>query len=160
MNVFDTLSKMVDHFPGGRAVMAVRLDVSDEVLRKKLAGSRNHNLSALEAVRISDLCIEAKSEHCYLYASLISASAGRLLALPVYEMTPKQDLRTDTAGMMKECADLLGEVTLALSDEQISDNELKRIEKEAAEAIEKLQAVLRGAQARNEANKPAYLRAA
>lgn len=160
MNLFDTLTKMVDHFPGGRAVMAVRLDVTDEVLRKKLSGSRNHNLSALEVVRISELCIEAKSEHCYLYVNLVNGSAGKLLELPVRDMATKQDLRTDMAGLLKECSDTFQVLTSALADERISDNEMRDIGRELAEMAERLQAVQRGARERHEASKPTHLRAA
>jgi hypothetical protein len=40
MNSLDALRKMVDHYPGGRAAVALRLGKTDEVLRKELSGAQ------------------------------------------------------------------------------------------------------------------------
>jgi hypothetical protein len=166
MNSLDALRLMVDHFPGGRPVMAVRLGLEldakgdSEVLRKELSGSASHKLGVIRAHQISEICMDAKSPHCYAYVNAVCGSAGRMLDLPVREMTGKQDLRNDAAGLMKEGTDVLLELNSALADEEISDNELARIEREAAEVFERAQALVRGARARNAAGKPAYLKAA
>ena len=159
MNSIDALRKMVDHYPGGRAVIAARLGKTDEVLRKELSGAQSHKLGLVDAHAISDMCLEVQSEHCHALINAISGTAGRFIELPVRQMVEKQDLRKDAAVMLKEGTDVLTELTVALADEQISDNELTRIEREVADAVESLQAVLRGAQARNMAGKPS-LRAA
>lgn len=167
MNILDALRLMVDHFPGGRPVMAVRLGLEldakgdSEVLRKELSGSASHKLGVVRANQISEICMDAKSPHCYAYVNAVCGGAGRMLELPVREMTVgKQDLRDEAAGVVKEGTDVLIELNAALADDQISDNELRRIDKEIDEAQAKLQELRRDAHARNKAGKPAHLRAA
>lgn len=159
MNQLDALKKMCDHYPGGRAALAVRLDKSDEVLRKELSGDAKFKMGAIDASAISEMCIEAQSQHCYAYVNAVSGNAGRLLELPVRDMVEKQDLRGEMAGLLKECSDTFQVLTTALSDNTISDNERRAVERELGELAEKLQAVHRGVRANNEASKPA-LRAA
>ena len=160
MNAQDALRLMIDNYPGGRAVLAARRGKTEEVVRKETCGSPSHKLGLLDAIAYSDMCIEAQSPHCYAFVNSVAGAAGRFIELPVRDMVGKQDLRNEAAAVMKEGTDVLIELNAALADEEISDNELRRIEKEVAEAEERLQAVLRGAQARNKAGKPAHLRAA
>jgi hypothetical protein len=160
MNSLDALRKMVDHYPGGRASVAARLGKTDEVLRKELSGATSHKLGVVDAQTIAEMCCEAKSQHCHALVNSIAANSGGFVALEVREMVAKQDLRNDAASLMKEGTDVLLELNSALADEQISDNELARIEREAGEVFERMQAIVRGARARNLAGKPAHLRAA
>lgn len=159
MNQLDALKKMCDHYPGGRAALAVRLDKSDEVLRKELAGDPKFKMGIVDASAISEMCIEVQSQHCYAFVNAVNGNAGRLLELPVRDMVAKQDLRGDMAGMLKECSDVFQGLTVALADDTISDNERRAIEKELGELAEKVQTIHRGVRANNEASKP-FLRAA
>lgn len=155
MNSLDALRKMVDNYPGGRAAIALRLGKTDEVLRKELSGAQSHKLGVIDAESIADLCHDAQSAHCNALANTFASRSGGFVELPVRDMADKHDLRADTAGLLKEASDALGVITEALADEQISDNELKRIEREVAEVAEKAQAVLRDARERNAASRPA-----
>jgi len=159
MNQLDALKKMCDHYPGGRAAIALRLGKSDEVLRKELAGDPKFKMGAIDAAAISTMCIEAQSAHCNAYATSVASDCGGFVSLEVREMG-KQDLRSEMAGMLKECSDAFGVLTESLADESISDNEMRRIEREIAEVFEKTQTVLRGARARNQAGRPALKAAA
>lgn len=150
MNSLDALRKMVDHYPGGRAAVAARLGKTDEVLRKELSGAASHKLGVVDAAAINEMCAEAHSEHCESLATSISAGAGGFVALPVREMgSQKQDLRTDMAQLLKECSDAVLVLTTALSDDAISDNELRVIQREVGELLSKSQDVLRGARENN-----------
>lgn len=160
MNEHDALRLMARHIPGGLEVLAVRLGKSEETLRKELAGDTKFKLGLRDAVAISEMCIEAKSEHCYAFVNSLAGKAGNLVALPVREMGSKQELRGEMAGMLKECSDSFGALTEALSDDRISDNERRTIERELGELAARLQAVHRGVRENNEASKPAHLRAA
>lgn len=161
MNAQDALRLMIDNYPGGRAVIAARLGKTEEVLRKETCGSPSHKHGLNDAVTISDMCIEAQSPHCYAFVTAIGAPAGRFIELPVREMpTPKQDLRSDMAQLLKECSDAVLALTTALADETISDNELRTIQREVGELLSKSQDVLRGASENNAAHKPAHIRAA
>lgn len=160
MNSLDALRKMVDHYPGGRAAVAARLGKTDEVLRKELSGATSHKLGVVDATMIAEMCADAQSQHASAFANGLAALTGAFVALPVREMVAKQDLRDEAAGVVKEGTDVLIELNAALADDQISDNELRRIDKEIDEAQAKLQELRRDAHARNKAGKPAHLRAA
>lgn len=150
MNSLDALRKMVDHYPGGRAAVAARLGKTDEVLRKELSGAATHKLGLVDAAAISEMCADAKSEHCEELATSISAASGGFVALPVREMSGvKQDLRADMAQLLKECSDAVLALTTALADDAISDNELRVIQREVGELLSKSQDVLRGARENN-----------
>jgi hypothetical protein len=156
MNELDAIRLIVANFPGGLEVVALRIGKpSAETLRKELAGAPGFKFSLAHARQISILAIEAQSPHCYAFANVIAGDAGQMIGLPARDMAEKHDLRADTAGLLKEASDALGVITEALADELISDNELKRIERETAEVIEKAQDVLRDARERNAASKPA-----
>ena len=162
MNANDALKLGVRHYPGGLEVIAVRIGKPEETLRKELSGNDpKFKLGLTTAMLISDLLIEAKSAYCYAFVNAIHGAAGRLLELPVHEMPPeKQDLHADSAVLLKECSDVIGAVTAALADGQISDNERKAIGRELSELLAQIQVVERDVRANNEAGKPTSLRAA
>lgn len=155
MNELDAIRLIVANFPGGLEVVALRIGKPAETLRKEIAGAQTFKLGVVHASQISTMAIDAQSPHCYAFVNVIAGDAGRFIELPVRDMADKHDLRADTAGLLKEASDALGVITEALADEQISDNELKRIERETTEVVEKAQAVLRDARERNAAGKPA-----
>jgi hypothetical protein len=155
MNELDAIRLIVANFPGGLEVVALRIGKPAETLRKEIAGAQNFKLGVVHAAQISAMAIDAQSPHCYAFINAIAGDSGRMLELPIRDVeVSKQDLRTDAASLMKEGTDVLMELNAALADEQISDNELARIEREAAEVLERTQAIVRGARARNLAGKP------
>ena len=160
MNSLDALRKMVDHFPGGRAVVAARLGKTDEVLRKELSGATSHKLGVVDAHSIADMCREAASPHCDALATTIACGSGGFIRLEVRDLCGKQDLHVDMAGVLKETSDAFQVLTEALADDRISDNERARIERELLELMAKCQDLMRSTRAFNEAHKPAHLRAA
>lgn len=149
MNALDALRKMVDHYPGGRAAIAARLGKTDEVLRKELSSAQTHKLGVIDSQAIAEMCAEARSEHADALAN------GFVSLLPVRDMpVAKQDLRQDAALLLKEGTDVLQELTVALADETISDNEMVRLDREIGDVFERLQSLLRGVKANNAASKP------
>jgi hypothetical protein len=160
MNTLDALRKMVDHYPGGRPAMAVRLGKNDEVLRKELSGAHTHKMGVVDASMISTLCMEVGSPFSDLYATTVAVTSGGFVRLEVRNMPGKQDLREDMSSLLKECSDVIVKLTEALADEKISDNERRSIEKELADVFTKAQDLLKGTEARNEASRPVGLRSA
>ncbi|MDM0011972.1 transcriptional regulator [Variovorax sp. J22P168] len=155
MSPLDAMRLMIDNYPGGRAAVAVRIGKSEEVLRKETSGHGAFKHGLADAVTISDMCIEAQSPHCYAFVNEVAGRAGRLVELPAHEGANKQDIRADVAGLLKECSDTVAVVTEALADETISDNELRHVEREIEELVERAQAVCAGARARHAASRPA-----
>ena len=160
MNSNDSLRLMVAFYPGGREAMAVRLGITEELLRKELSGAPSHKMGVTRAEQISEYCIEAKSENCYAYVNTLNARSGKLLDLPVIDMVDKQNIRGGMARMLKECSDAVLVLTKALDDETISDNELRAIQREVLELLASGQEVLNAARSNNAASKPSHIRVA
>jgi hypothetical protein len=56
--------------------------------------------------------------------------------------------------MAREFAEVIGQISEVTADGRVSDNELRRVESEAAELVSAVQMVLTALRARNEAGKP------
>lgn len=160
MDSIDALKLMTRQFPGGLPVVALRIGKNEETLRKELSGDAKFKLGHRDCMAISDLCIEAQSPDCYAFVNAIAGGAGQMIALPVRDMADESCIRTDMAGMLKECSDVFGAITEALSDGGICDNDMKRITREVGEMFGKAQSVLQQARAKNLAGKPVHLRSA
>lgn len=75
-SMLDAIRLMVDHYPGGRPALAVRLGLADDTLRKQIAGQKPYILAATTASQVSAMCIEVQSDHCYAYIGILNAEAG------------------------------------------------------------------------------------
>lgn len=161
MNELDALRLMVQHFPGGRPVVAVRLNKSDEVLRKELSGTDPKFKMGLQAaMAISDMCIDAESEHCRAFVSAVAASSGGFIQLPVHDMAEAVCVRKTMGEVIREMSDVSTSTIEGDSDGVISDNDLAASIKEINQAREALQRHEQALRAKNQAGKPAHLRAA
>lgn len=160
MSLHDSLRRGADHFPGGRAVLSLRVGKTDEVARKELSGAASHKLGAVDALAIARLCVEAGTPHCHDYAAYVAQECGgRFVADDVCNAPASLNPMTKVSRLMRETSDVTSTVIEALSDGVISDNELAQIEKEIAEAEEVLRKLRRAARATNAAGKPASERA-
>ncbi|MDO9357889.1 MAG: transcriptional regulator [Polaromonas sp.] len=160
MTTLDALRRGLDHLPGGRAVAALRLGKSDEVVRKELSGtSPNHKLGAVDALAMAVMCVEACSPHAYDYAQAVASECGGRfeLANPATDITATPVQRVSS--LMRETSDVATTVIEAMSDGVISDNELAEIEREIAEAEGVLQQLRQSARSVNYRGKPANVQA-
>lgn len=153
MSELDALRLMVRHFPGGLGVIALRIGKTPEVLRKELGDAPGFKLGLATAMLISELCIEANSEHCRAFATVVSASSGGFIRLPVAQMPPESVSRS-LASIVREMADVAAATLDADADDVISDNDLKVTQKEIGEAREALQFLERALRVKNQAGKP------
>jgi hypothetical protein len=154
MSALDALRRGVDHFPGGRAVVAIRLGKTDEVLRKELSGASSHKLGAVDALTIAGLLRDAGMPHCYDYAAYVAGEAGGRFDLlegcRVVVASPVDKV----SKLVLETSHITSAVIEAMQDGVISDNELAQIEREIAEAEEVLRKLRQAARAVNAAGKP------
>lgn len=153
MSELDALRLMVKHFPGGLGVIALRIGKTQEVLRKELCDAPGFKLGLSTAMLISELCIEAGSEHCRAFVNVATASSGGFIQLPVVQMRPESVNRSLSA-IVREMADVTAETLRADADGVISDNELRATQKEINEAREALQFLERALRVKNQAGKP------
>ena len=154
MSALDALRRGVDNFPGGRAVVAVRLGKTDEVLRKELSGAASHKLGAVDALTIAGLLREAGMPHCYDYAAYVAAEAGGRFDLVDACRTAVASPVDKVSKLVLETSHITSAVIDAMQDGVISDNELAQIEREIAEAEEVLRKLRQAARAVNTAGKP------
>lgn len=160
MQILDALSRAIDHYPGGRPSVALRLDKSDEVFRKELSGrSPNHKLGVLDAAMAVRMCIEAGTPHAHDYATAVAAECGGRFE-PVKAGESNASPVQRVSSLVRETSDVATVVIESMADGCISDNELAVIEREIAEAEAVLQQLRTSARANNAASKPIHLRAA
>jgi hypothetical protein len=150
MNPVDAIRLMVKSYPGGADALAVLVGKSGETLRKEIAGASGYKLGVNDACTISEACIAVKSEHCYAYANAVAVNCGGFVQLEVVDPMAARNLAMDTAGMLRECSNVVSDVTQALSDGAVSDNERKVIERDLTKLIEQLQRVQSDVAAANE----------
>lgn len=155
MNPLDSLRLMVDAYPGGRDAVALRRGKSSEVLRKELAGAPGFKLGVVDACAISSMCAEVGSEHATAYANAVASHCGGLVTLQPKSGDDGADLVQRTSVAVKEVAEVMSQVAVRAADGEVSLNDLRVIEKEAAEATAAIQEVTRAARAAYEAGRPA-----
>lgn len=154
MSALDALRRGVDHFPGGRAVVAVRLGKTDEVLRKELSGASSHKLGAVDALTIASLLRDAGMPHCYDYAAYVAGESGGRFDLLDAGRSVAASPVDKVSKLVLETSHITSAVIEAMQDGVISDNELAQIEREIAQAEEVLRKLRQAARAVNAAGKP------
>lgn len=155
-SVLDALQRGVDNYPGGRAVLAVRLRKTDEVLRKELSGGPSHKLGAVDAIAIARHCVEAGRESAYDYAQAVASECGGRFETGVAAATeaPTVNPVQKIACLMRETSHVTDAVLDAMADGIVSDRELAQIEVEIAHAEAVLRKLRQAARAVNAAGKP------
>lgn len=153
MNELDSIRKMVDHFPGGRPVVALRLGKSDEVLRKELAGSPGFKLGLVDCCRIVAMCAEAESEYAGVFGDVVAALSHATMTRQPRAKDRGANLFLRSAVMMRDTSEFAVVLAECASDGDLSPNDMRVIEKEACEAMDSIQNAVRGTRAIHEAGK-------
>lgn len=154
MSALDALRRGADHVPGGRAVVAVRLGKTDEVLRKEIAGGSSHKLGAIDALLIASMACDAGTPHCHDYAAYVAHECGgRFEPLQSSDAGATSPV-AKVSKLVLETSHITSAVIEAMQDGVISDNELAQIEREIAEAEDVLRKLRQAARAVNFAGKP------
>lgn len=148
------LHLMCKHYENGVKGMAEVLGISPDLLGKKLRDEQGHKLGPAEVGMINDACIRKQTEHCLAYINCIAGSAGMTLTtLPVIEM--KACVAESAAGVMEEVAEMAGEMFRSIADNDISDNDMKRIESRGHDVIASIQNSLEACRRKNAEGKVA-----
>lgn len=158
MNTIDAVRLMVRHYPGGNSAVALFLGKSPNTLEKELRGEQSHKLGLVDACMISSRCIELNTPHCRAYVNAVAGECGGFVELEVRDNMRRQDVRSGVSMVVKEASDALAAVTVAMSDDKVSDNEMRSIERELSELVGQTQEVLRAARSVHASSKPASMR--
>lgn len=156
MNALDALRRMISSYPGGRPAVAARLGKTDEVLRKELGAGDTHKLGVVDALAIAGMCAEVASPNAQALAVCVAAeSHGQFVPWDQAPVQPPSVLVGLTA-QTHEAAQLVEAVLTALTDGTVSDNELKAIEREAADLQQALQALINACRQNNASSHPTH----
>jgi len=137
MNQHDALYKIARAYPGGLEALALRLDISPNVLRNKLApGIESHYPSFEEVSQIVELCREAgvKDALLPLYA-LLARHGMAAFVVPEPESVSTDDLSQTVCRVMSQVGSVAEAVSDALMDGVITDVEADLIEREFQGAL-------------------------
>jgi len=152
MNSLDALRRMVAGYPGGRPALAVRLNKSDEVLRKELSGSVHHKMGLADAEEIATMCREAGSPDAHALGTIFSFHAG-MLALPAAPAVGGARCLTRAAATaVHEVADVLVAITQSKADGNISDNDRAYVLREMGQTLAAMQEVYAALEAEHAAD--------
>ena len=149
----DALRQMAKNYPGGYESLAPRVGKTAEVLRKELSGDVKFKLGLSTATLISELCIEANTPHCHDFVNAIAADGGGFVRLPVMEMEGGPCVHRSISSVAQELSHVMSAALEGDADGVISDNDLVRIQKEAAEALAAIQQLVQTVEAKNKQGK-------
>ena len=142
----DALRMAVNQYPGGRTAIAARLNKSDEVLRKELAGtSSQHKLGLVDTQHIVEMLGE-QGVDCSGFKVAVDAACVAPASLA------SMCLHMLSADGSQEAAHVVSEVARALADQHLSDNDRKRVDREIQDVIEKMTELRAAVNARHAAD--------
>lgn len=142
----DALRTAVNQYPGGRTAIAVRLNKSDEVLRKELAGtSSTHKLGLSDSQQIAEMLAE-QGVDCSGFRVAVDAAC---MGVDQFRAACLHMLAADGS---RELADVVTEIASSLADLHMSDNDLRRCSKEIFDVIGKMTLLLAAVNARHAAD--------
>ncbi|WP_313332231.1 phage regulatory CII family protein [Comamonas sp.] len=149
----DALRQMAKAYPGGYESLAPRVGKTAEVLRKELSGDVKFKLGLATSLLISELCVEANSPFCHDFANAVAADHGGFVRLPVVTMDAVACVHRSISGVAQELSHVMSAALEGDADGVISDNDLVRIQKEAAEALAAIQQLVLTVEAKHKAGK-------
>lgn len=152
--ILDAAYHVVHDYPGGSVSLAPRLNKSPTTLSHEVTATGTAKLGLLDAVKITAFSGDLRILQAW------AVEAGQMLvALPVMADQSDECLAM-VSSTAKEFSDLLAAAAEGLADGAVSDNEVDRIEREAAELFSAVHALLKAMRDRNQAGKPLHERRA
>jgi hypothetical protein len=155
MDVLTAAFNVGHDFEGGVVALAPLIGKNPNSLNQELAGNGTAKLGLLDAVKMT---VRSRD---YRILDAFGVQCGRM-TIPLPEMLDLEgdDCMRALAETSREFAELCAEVCRSLADDTVSDNELRRVERETGQLIATLNSLLATMVARNAASKPRPDRAA
>jgi hypothetical protein len=149
MSLRDAAFNTVHDYPGGSVSLAPRLGKSATSLSHELTGTGTAKLGLLDAEKIILLTGDLR------ILEAMAIDCGQMLVpLPSATMLMDDDCMLRLADTAREFGELCKEVGSDLVDGKISDNELRRIDRECGELVSSLHALRESLARRNVESKP------
>lgn len=144
MNITDALHRAVHSYPGGAESLAPRMRISASSLSHKV--SPTYPAAHCSPDEMATI-IELTGDHGPMQA-LAERLGYMLMPLPAVGI-PGDEFAQRLANSVREFGEFVAEVAKDLADNEVSDNELRRIERELSEMMGAAQALYAYAAARN-----------
>jgi hypothetical protein len=150
MNVQTAAFNLVHDYPGGATALAPLLGKSASTLSHEVDPNYpTAKLGLADALKLTML-----SKDRSVLNAFAMACHCMVLPLPACADGVDDDTFKGVTRMAREFAEVIGQISEVTADGRVSDNELRRVESEAAELVSAVQMVLTALRARNEAGKP------
>ncbi len=137
MNQADALYTVARAYPGGLEALALRMNMSVNVLRNKLRPNIDtHHVTSEEESLIIEFCEEASVKEA-LQPLIAKNWRHGLIAFPAppVDQLSNEDLTQLLCRTMKEFSDLTTTASAALADGRVTKGELDDLDREAQEAL-------------------------
>ena len=154
MNVQTAAFNLVHDYPGGATALAPLLGKSASTLSHEV--DPNYPTAKIGLADALKLTLLTKDRG--ILNSFALASHCMVLPLPACADGIDDDTFKGVTRMAREFAEVIGQISEVTADGAVTDNELRRVEGEAAELMSAVQAVLIALRVRNEAAKPQSMR--
>lgn len=149
-SILDAAYHVVHDYPGGSPSLAPRLNKSPTTLSHEVTATGTAKLGLIDAVKITGLSGDLRILQAW------AIEAGQMLvALPSISGQSEECLAM-VSSMAKEFSDLLSVAAESLADNNVSDNEIERIEREAGELFSAVHTLLKTMRDHNQACKPPH----
>jgi len=150
MNVQTAAFNLVHDYPGGATALAPLLGKSASTLSHEV--DPNYPTAKLGLADALKLTLLSKDRT--VLNAFAMACHCMVLPLPACADGVDDDTFKGVTRLAREFAEVISQVSEVTADGTVSDNELRRVEREAAELVSAVQAVLTALRVRNEAGKP------
>lgn len=151
-SIMDAARNLVEDNGGVRA-LAPRIDKNETTLAHELTETGSAKLGLVTAVKLSKRTGDLR------ILNAIAAEMGcMVLVLPDALRVEGDATMHNLAAVAKEFSEVVGQVSASCGDGQITENELKRIEREWGELLAAGQQLMAGLRAQHESEKPESLR--
>lgn len=145
MNLLDTAYAVVHDYPGGADSLGPRIGKNATTLSHEVKGTRDAKLGLLTAEKITHLSGDLR------ILTAFAINCGQML-VPLPESLLKgsdEDCMLRLADTAREFGTLCKEVAVDMADGKISDNELKRIDRDCGRLIAELHSLREALAQRN-----------
>ena len=131
-------------YPGGAEALALRMGKNSTTLSHELRGQGTAKLGLLDAEALTDLSDDNRILEAW------NAKRGLVvIRMPQLQSSNAGECMDKLSSLARDFSELVSEVAADLGDGRVSDNELARIEREAADVLGATHALLAAARALN-----------
>lgn len=151
MQLLDVAFHVVHDYPGGSKSLAPRLNKSQHTLNHEVAGDGSAKLGIVDACKITQLTKDMRILHAFAEA------CGHLcIPMPGAVAIQNGNVMQALAESSREFAELCQEVCGVMADDDVSDNDLARVEKARGELVAQLAVLGEVLLILNQQGKPAH----